>query len=352
PYRLNVRTIDSVCAEIAQSLPVLSGGGGGLSPVEDASPLYIETARRTWMELGGQDEELDRALRTVLLHRDGNLGECEELLAEILALRNQWGEFIPLIRPGYDDRHLDEAARPRLQHVLEQIIRAGLARLSAVFPKDVLDELATLAGEMGHADGYKGRPSPIAVCAGVYEAPRAEPDDLERWFALIYLLVRKDETWRASTSPHHLRFEIEPRHKARLKLLHEQLRGRDDLLQEISRVSRLPPAEYPDEQWVVAKALMRVLSRALVELQIVFAEHGKCDFAELGLLACAAFEHEDAVAGLTTALGMRLQHLLVDEMQDTSTGQYRLIELLTQGWDGQSQTVFLVGDPKQSIYLF
>lgn len=352
PYRLNVRTIDSVCAEIAQSLPVLSGGGGGLSPREDASALYIEAARRTWMELGNEDKDLDQALRTLLLHRDGNLSDCEALLAEILALRNQWGEFLPLVGAGYDDARLDETVHPRLQHVLEQVIRAGLARLSAFFPRDILDELAALAGEMGCADGYKGRPSPIAVCAGVYDAPHAEPRELERWRALIHLLVTKDGKWRASTSPHHLGFEIGARHKTRLKLLHEQLCERDGLLLEIRRVSRLPPAAYPDEQWVVTKTLIRVLSRALAELQLVFAEHGECDFVELGLLASSALEHEDASAGLAAALGTRLQHLLVDEMQDTSTGQYRLIELLTQGWDGQSQTVFLVGDPKQSIYLF
>jgi ATP-dependent helicase/nuclease subunit A len=96
PRRLNIRTIDSVCGEIARTLPVLSGGGGRLAPVDDANAMYREAARQTMMLLGGMDAELNEALRTVLLHRDGSLTDCERLLIEMLPLRNQWGELVPL----------------------------------------------------------------------------------------------------------------------------------------------------------------------------------------------------------------------------------------------------------------
>src|SRR3984957_18315728 len=36
PLRLNMRTIDAVCGQIAKSLPVLSGSGGGQAPVTEA----------------------------------------------------------------------------------------------------------------------------------------------------------------------------------------------------------------------------------------------------------------------------------------------------------------------------
>lgn len=53
-----------------------------------------------------------------------------------------------------------------------------------------------------------------------------------------------------------------------------------------------------------------------------------------------------------------IDHILVDEAQDTSPGQWQLIRSLTDeftsglGAAGESRTLFVVGDPKQSIYSF
>ena len=36
---MNLKTIDSLCAQIAGAVPALAGGGAGLAPVEEALPL-------------------------------------------------------------------------------------------------------------------------------------------------------------------------------------------------------------------------------------------------------------------------------------------------------------------------
>ena len=47
----------------------------------------------------------------------------------------------------------------------------------------------------------------------------------------------------------------------------------------------------------------------------------------------------------------RLQHLLVDEFQDTSQNQMELLCRLMAGWQaGEGRSLMVVGDPKQSIY--
>jgi ATP-dependent exoDNAse (exonuclease V) beta subunit len=348
PKRLNVRTIDSLCAEIAHSLPVLSNIGL-LSPVEDASPLYRLASERALMELGGSDTALSDALRLILLHRDGNLTQVRELLSEMLSLRDQWARLVPLGRM-LEEQYLDDIVLPEIERALADAICMELTKLAALMPTQVLHELSSLAGELGGNETHNGKASPIAACAGIYQAPGETAEYLEHWRALAHLLVKPSGGWRSSFNKNHINFEIDKPRAARMREIIDHLRDRDDLLAAIERVAALPSANYPKEQWRVAKALFRVLYRALGELQIVFAERGECDFTEPGIIARSALGSEAGVS--ETALGMKLQHILIDEMQDTSTSQYELIQLLTQGWDGRSQTVFLVGDPKQSIYLF
>jgi len=351
PSRLNIRSIDSVCAEIANSLPLLSGAGGARQPIEDAEPLYRLAARRTLLQLGGGDAAMHAALYTVLLHRDGNLADCETLLADMLSTREQWGELVPLAPNATDDAELDREVRVKLERSLESIVCAGLSRALRALPADVLQDLTSLAARLGIEPGIDENPSPISLCAGRHDPPEAVAEHLDHWVALISLVLKTDGHWRKRHWRSDMKFEIPKPDAARLKDLVQRIQH-DELREALAGALALPPAKYPDDQWEVAKALFRVLRHALAELRLLFAERGECDFTEVALSAREALYSDEGSSDFALSAGGTLRHLLVDEMQDTSSGQYELLDLLTRSWDGRTQTLFLVGDPKQSIYLF
>jgi ATP-dependent helicase/nuclease subunit A len=351
PSRLNIRSIDSVCAEIANSLPLLSGAGGPRQPVDDAELLYRLAARRTLLQLGGDDVALHAALCTVLLHRDGNLADCETLLADMLRTREQWGELMPLAPNAADNAGLDQVVRLKLERSLESIVCAALSRALRAMPEGVLEELTLLAARLGVEPGLEESPSPIALCAGRNDPPDAVAEHFEHWVALIWLILKSDGEWRKRHSRLDMKFEIAKADAARLKNLIQNIQS-DELREALAAVLTLPPAKYPDDQWEVAKALFCVLRHSLAELRLLFAERGECDFTEIALSAREALTSDDGLSEPALSAGGILRHMLVDEMQDTSSGQYELLDLLTRSWDGRTQTLFLVGDPKQSIYLF
>ena len=353
-YRLNIRTIDSLCGEIARSLPLSSGAVGQMAPVEDARPLYRRAARAVMLRLGGDNAVLNDALRTVLLHRDADLANCEALLAEMLGTREQWGRLIPLTPDELTNEFLDREVKPRLDRALELIICRVLTTVQQAFPPDLLHEVAGLAAQLARADGYNGGINPIAACAHFSSAPGTRAADAEHWALLAKLLLNGSSpySWRKGLAVNHLGFVANAQQKTRLKDLLEALSSNDTLHQQLCSLRNLPPAAMAAEDWRMTKALFQLLHFALLELRAIFRDTGTCDFTERSLAAHTALDPSDPARETRALESMDLRHLLVDEMQDTSSAQYELLESITGDWDGTSRTVFLVGDPKQSIYLF
>ena len=127
--------------------------------------------------------------------------------------------------------------------------------------------------------------------------------------------------------------------------------GKDAIIERLARVRKLPSPVYTEPQWRAVEAAVSVLTLAVAELQLVFREHGCVDFAELSIRASAALGQVHAPEDLALALGQRIQHLLVDEFQDTSRTQFELVEKLTAGWEpADGRTLFLVGDPMPVSY--
>ncbi|HVJ09960.1 MAG TPA: UvrD-helicase domain-containing protein, partial [Burkholderiales bacterium] len=127
----------------------------------------------------------------------------------------------------------------------------------------------------------------------------------------------------------------------------------EPLREALEALLRMPEERYTDEQWETLGAILELLPRAAAHLKLVFAEHGETDFTEVAQAAVRALGTPEEPTDLLLALDTRIKHILVDEFQDTSYSQFELIERLTSGWQhDDGRTLFLVGDPMQSIYRF
>jgi ATP-dependent exoDNAse (exonuclease V) beta subunit len=159
--------------------------------------------------------------------------------------------------------------------------------------------------------------------------PKASPE-----FAAV-ALTKDKYTWRQRGNP------------VPVSQQNEILRG------ALESLLRMPEERYDDDQWETLGAILELLPRAAAHLKVVFGERSETDFTEIAQGAVRALGTPENPTDLLLALDTRIKHILVDEFQDTSYSQYELLERLTAGWEpGDGRTLFLVGDPMQSIYRF
>ena len=346
PERLAIETIDSLCLRIAHDRPLLAHLGGKLQPTEQAEPLYALAARRTLDHLGGSSPVLNQALAHLLDLRDNRLSACEELLAQMLAVRDQWQHAFPLSGDMSEEDWAD--ARLRLeapfQHEHRRVLGEAWRLLdSEPLLRGTLLELAQYASANGNEK--------LGLLAGLDTFSPSMP--FEHWRCISgFLLTQKREWRRDYKAPDGFPTEKKggpeaKRAKDKMAFLLGRLHQMPQFHAALCAVLDLPPSTYSDQQWTTLRHILTVLRQSIAELRVVFAEQNSVDFTEISLAAQQVLEQTPE------RIGGSIRHLLIDEFQDTSRRQHELITSLLAAWDpGEHRTVFLVGDPMQSIYMF
>ena len=363
PSRLRIRTIDSLCAELARQLPVLSGLGGGQQVTEDAAPLYLQAATRAMAAIEQDGDPLQADVARLLDRYDNRYDHLVGLLTSMLASRDQWRHYLLELSDG------DGFDRATLEATLRYLVNSELDAARAALPDAALAELPRLLRyALDNDPEDAGAVSALLeACAGGGERALdlpADADALAHWVTLIRRLLTADgRKWRAGADakagfppPSKAKGEEKARRqfwKDAFGAVLDTLRGDDALRERLAGVLRLPRPDYEDEAWASLESMMRILLRSLQEWELVMAESGLADFGEIADRAIHALGDPERPSDLALRLDYRISHLLVDEFQDTSHSQIMLLERLTAGWtEGDGRTLFLVGDPMQSIYRF
>ena len=343
PARMQVHTIDALCVLLMRRAPLAVKLGALPQLTERADRLYAEAARAELEAPAGAEQ----AWQCLLGYLDNDAERLVRLIAGLLGRREQWLRHLVTDDPA--------ALRATLEAALAAAIEIELVALQRL----LADAARSLAPLLRHAAGNRAQADAADALAVVLEydtLPPAKLEALRHWQAIADWLLTKGTALRRRMHAGHGFPSHGAENRARkhaMEALLGDLAITPGLASALDFVRILPPPRYEDAAWTFIEALLAVLPRAAARLQWVFAQAGCIDFSEATLVALRALETSDAPSDLLLAFDTRIEHLLIDEFQDTSLAQDALIRRLTDGWtQGDGRTLFLVGDPMQSIYRF
>ena len=346
PSRLRIQTIDSLCATLVRQMPWVSRMGAPPRPEEDVGHLYRQAARRTLAMLDSDETrtEVSNALSRLLSHLDNNVRTVEKLLSTMVVSRDQWLRHVV----GHPDSAL---LREELESSLTGVIERALEHLAMAFPERFMEETVELARFAAGNLAREGRVSALAGCADLRDFPDAAIESLPHWLGLAEMFLTGQGTPRRRLTKNEGFPATDAGRAAKERLSAIELDPA--VVTSLHSFRSLPPAQFGETQWEMLDALILLLPVAVGQLRLVFQEEGRVDFTEIAIGARTAMGSDEAPTDLAFALDCRIQHLLIDEFQDTSQSQHDLLTRLIGEWQpGDGRTLFLVGDPMQSIYGF
>ena len=333
PSRIKIGTIDSLSGLIVSRYPTIENL---MPPRVMAEPyeyeyLYQKAAEKTLLLI--EEDDYQEVISAVLFHLDSHVDKFYRLVTRMLAKREQW--LPKLYLKGVLDIDI-------LEKAAQQIITEHLQSLKKIatnyFDQNFFSLIST-----------NTRPE----VRQIKKLPSTEIGSLEDWKILSDICLTKSGQWRKKIDK-NLGFPVELKEqKKELLIILSELRTADYLKNQLIELNFLPDAYTEESSNKALRDISEVLKLSVAQLKLLFNELSVQDFSEVGLQAISALDSREKVNDIALFLDYQINHLLIDEFQDTSYAQLILIEKLLENWqNGSGKTIFLVGDPMQSIYRF
>lgn len=338
PQVFRIGTFHSFCASVVRGWPAEAGvpAGVGVLAEERQETALKNAVLECLRDLGTRP--CGDPHRTILERRLAALGNRQEALARRLCALLRERDRLPDVW-GLLGRGDLEAAESHLRGVLLDHVRERLAPAVEYFStRAALWE--SLCSSLGENPGPEARRLPA-------EVPGDRFEDLPAWIQVAGIFLTEKGTSRASISsrwgfPSDLSEDL----KGFIKATPRDVAAPLAFLQRLGLDSGATTG---------VEALLDYLDLAAGSLAAL-APHipGRgMDFLELELAASRALGGSDWPSDPLIFYDAALRHILVDECQDLNPNQAGILGLLLEGWEpGDGRSLFLVGDPKQSIYRF
>ncbi len=341
PGGLKVQTIHAFCERLLQRFPLEAGVPPGFSILDDA-----EGARLT-------REAVDGVLGDAVRDPTGPLGQA---LAAIIGFA-AGDAFDAILRGALAKRDwIDAMTRVTLrdadgEKAAAKIYARALGVRDDATAQSLDDEMASVLG----SDALKG-------AGGVLCANTKSKTDLELGTCLLEAAKASTNSGRiAALTRAFLTKELEPRSDTRFVTkavrdanpeIHVQLSRARDKFAKLAEERRA--LQVRDASMALLRLAGDVMQRYTAAKQLRAA----LDFQDLIEHTSRLLLDAEAAAWVLLKLDGGLDHILVDEAQDTSPLQWSVIQALAgeffpvTGGQVKPRTVFAVGDEKQSIYSF
>ncbi|MBN1378590.1 MAG: UvrD-helicase domain-containing protein [Gammaproteobacteria bacterium] len=332
--RPRITTFHSFCQELLHRFPLEADVPAGYELLETTGIIGDMAWDALCLQATRQpDSELARALTTLFIICGGLNNTRDTLLNGFLQHRSDWW--------AYTENQKDPVAYARSK--IEQKLQATKQPLRDFFNQQncgLLGQYSVLLQQ--HATSTN-----LGHCEKLLQGQQPERDLQQRFQLIKTVFLTQSGEPRKLKASNALLKNLGAANQQRLLSLHQQLL---ELVMEALEQDRRTRYLELNNAWYLAGQSL------LDHYQAIKQKQRLLDFTDLEWRCYQLLHASDQALWVQYKLDQRIDHLLLDEFQDTNPTQWQLILPLLEEIAGSSnerlRSVFLVGDSKQSIYSF